>query len=256
VRDEIGLRPERISAVSGGALTGAGFITRRGKRVLDTMCAAFADLDSNIDPHEVTTDDGLSAHQRLYREIVADVFDATARREIADGPVFQVLIGHPPTGKLSKFTGTAATLAYEAELHAVGSPHFEWAETVGVTSTQVDARKAAKDGKLVDLICAAAVIPPLFDLAVWDGKPVIDGGMADQAPMPEPDKGSTLILLTRDYSAVPEVDGCTYISPSSETQADKVDFTDPAKIRRAWQQGEADGRKYLDRIRRHPRQTD
>ncbi|WP_335743933.1 patatin-like phospholipase family protein [Sulfitobacter alexandrii] len=162
VRDEIALDPDRITGVSGGAGTAAGFITRRGKMFLDNLCGAFDSLDSNMDPHAVG-DDGWSPHQKLYREVVSDVFDRTAMAEVADGPSFQILIGHPPAGALARLTGTAATLAYEAELHLVGSPHFNWAEKIGVTSTMVDARQAAADGKLADLICAAAVIPPLFD---------------------------------------------------------------------------------------------
>ncbi|NNK15406.1 MAG: patatin-like phospholipase family protein, partial [Sulfitobacter sp.] len=167
------------------------------------------------------------------------------QREVADGPPYQILIGHPPTNTLPKLSGTAATLAYEAELHLIGSPHFDWAEKIGVSSTLVDARQAAKAGKLADLICAAAVIPPLFDLPQWDGKPVIDGGMADQAPMPEPDHGQTLILLTREYDQIPDIEGRSYIAPSREVDADKIDFTDPEKIIRSWKSGEADGREYL-----------
>ena len=249
VRDELDLDPVRICGVSGGAGTAAGFITRRGKQFIDRLCEAFQSLDSNIDPHDIIEGEGWSAHQGIYREVVADVFDRGAQREIADGPSFQVLIGHPPTGLLAKMTGTAATLAYEAELHLIGSPHFNWAEKVGVTSTLVDARQAARDGKLVDLICAAAVIPPLFDLARWDGKDVIDGGMADQAPMPDPDEGKTLILLTRDYDAVPDIEGRHYIGPDEATDADKIDFTDPDKLRRTWAAGEADGRAYLQSLK-------
>lgn len=245
VRDVIGLEPERISAVSGGALTAAGFITRRGRTVLDTMCDAFRELDSNVDPHELAEGAGLTAHQRLYREIVSDVFDRGATREVADGPLFQVLIGHPPTGALASLSATAATLAYEAELHLIGSPHFDWAERVGVTYSRVDGRKAAREGRLVDLICAAAVIPPLFELARWEGQEVIDGGMADQAPLPHPSAGNSLILLTRDYPDIPVIDGRLYVSPSEETEADKIDFTDPEKITRAWDQGEVDGRAFL-----------
>lgn len=248
VRDEIKLDPQRIAGVSGGAGTASGFITRRGKQFIERLCEAFADLDSNFDPHALIEGEGLSPHQRIYREVVADVFDRTAQREVANGPSYQVLIGHPPMGTLGKLTGTAATLAYEAELHLINAPHFNWAEKIGVTSTLVDARQAARDGKLVDLICAAAVIPPLFDLARWDDKDVIDGGMADQAPMPQPDEGKTLILLTRDYKAIPEIEGRTYIAPSSSVAADKIDFTDPQKLKDSWEAGERDGRAFLDSL--------
>ncbi|TMM55492.1 patatin-like phospholipase family protein [Sulfitobacter sabulilitoris] len=245
VRDGIDLSPVRISAVSGGALTGAGFITRKGRDVLDAMMAAFAHTDANVTLHDLTHGTGSTPHQRIYREVVGDVFDAAACRIVANGPSFQVLIGRPPLDRAPKLSGSAAALAYEAELHLIGNPHFNWAEKIGVTAELVDARQAARDGRLVDLICAAAVIPPVFDPPLWDGRPVIDGGMADQAPLPQPDEGSTLILLTRDYARIPQIETRHYVRPSHKVEADKIDFTDPDKIARTWAQGEADGREFL-----------
>ncbi|MFD0859022.1 patatin-like phospholipase family protein [Roseovarius aquimarinus] len=245
VRDPLGLDPARISAVSGGALTGAGFITRQGARILSLMKEAFAEQQSNAPMHEIAEGAGISPHQRIYREVVEAAMTRKAIETIANGPVFQIYLGHPPTGTLAPMTGVAATLAYEAELHLISSPHFNWAERIGVTATMVDARQAARDGRLTDLICAAAVIPPLFDLARWDGKDVIDGGMSDQAPMPEPDEGRSLILLTRAYRRIPEIEGRHYVAPGDEVEADKVDFTDPAKIDRTWNQGKNEGERFL-----------
>jgi len=119
------------------------------------------------------------------------------------------------------------------------------AHTQGKRHQQNLARRAARDGHLADLICAAATIPPLFQPPVWNGKPVIDGGMSDQAPMPEPDIGQTLVLLTREYSGLTPVEGRIYTQPDSETPADKIDFTDPEKIRATWNCGMRDGRIFL-----------
>ena len=90
----------------------------------------------------------------------------------------------------------------------------------------------------------------------WDGKPVIDGAMADQAPMPDPDDGRTLVLLTRDYGSVPDLSDRTYLWPSREVPADKIDFTDPADIRRSWEIGEADGRRFLETFKTETNQTE
>jgi hypothetical protein len=165
---------------------------------------------------------------------------------VADGPAFQILLGHPPASVLGKITGTLSTVAYEAELHSGGGPHLVWAERVGVGSTLVDARAAARNGRLTDLICAAAAIPPVFEPPLWDCRPVIDGGMVDQAPMPDPNEGSTLVLLTRDYASVPDRADRSYLAPSREVPADKIDFTEPDDIRRSWEIGEADGRRFLE----------
>ena len=69
--------------------------------------------------------------------------------------------------------------------------------------------------------------------------------MADQAPMPEPDEGETLILLTRDYKRLPDDDSRYYVHPGSETPADKIDFTDPAKLLETWKMGAADAKRIL-----------
>ena len=248
VRDAIGLDPVRIAGVSGGAMSAAGFIARRGQMMLDEMTSAFAEQDRNFDLNELTNDrDGKTPHQRIYRDVVTSVLQGV-QDDIASGPSYQVLISHPPDDDWDAMSGSAATLAYEAELHLVSSPHFNWAEKGGLDCSLVDARKAAAEGRLIDLISAAATIPPIFDVPTWEGRPVVDGGMADQAPMPDPDEGRTLILLTREYDEVPEIDGRLYVWPSRETPADKIDFTDPGKLRRTWEIGERDGRAFLERL--------
>ena len=245
VRDEIGLAPARIASVSGGALSAAGFLCRRGPLVYQVMTKRFAEQDHNIAWHSFE-EDGLTPHQRLYRECVDAVIDADARREIADGPPWDVLLGHPPADGMPTASGTVAALAYEAELHTRNSPHARAPSALGVTATRVDGRAAARDGRLTDLICAAAIIPPVFEPMVWDGRPVVDGGLYDQAPMPEPDRGRTLVVLTRRYERLPDVTGREYVWPSEEAPIDKIDFTDAQKLRRTWAQGEADGATYLE----------
>ena len=142
VRDAIGLKPARISCISGGALSAAGFICRRGRTWLDVMTDRFARAGSNI-AWDTFEEDGLTPHQRIYRE-------------------------------------------------------------------------------------------------------VIDGGMVDQAPLPESGEGATPIRLTRRNDRLPDVAGRTYLWPRDETPADKIDFTDPGKLRATRDCGAADGRRYLN----------
>ena len=81
---------------------------------------------------------------------------------------------------------------------------------------------------------------------LWNDRRVVDGGMASQAPLPEPNEGVTMVLLTRDYSRLPEVEGRHYVAPAQETAADKIDFTNPQKLRDTWAQGERDAQRLLD----------
>ncbi|EAQ14194.1 patatin-like phospholipase family protein [Maritimibacter alkaliphilus] len=236
--------PERVTGVSGGALAGAAWLAGYERKLLDEMCAAFEKRDTNFDLFAADAD-GITPHQELYCSVVDRVIDASAAKKIAAGPAFQILIGHPPETGLPTMTGAAMALAYEAELHTINSPHFNWAEKMGLTAELVDANDAARNGKLVELVNAAAVIPPVFEPPLWNDKRVVDGGMADQAPMPEPNEGETLVLLTRPYERLPDIEGRVYVWPSEETPADKIDFTDPQKLRNTWALGEADAEKFL-----------
>ncbi|AHD00353.1 patatin-like phospholipase family protein [Leisingera methylohalidivorans] len=244
IEEELPLQPARVTGVSGGALTLAGFLAGRGERVLAEMKEAFRSTDRNLNWHKPGAD-RLTPHQRVYAEVVSRVLDGDALARVAAGPQSQILLGHPPSDRWAGLTGSLATLAYEAELHIVGSPHFNWAERFGVTSSLVDARIAARNGRLADLVRFAATIPPVFKPPRWDGMAVIDGGMADQAPMPEPDDGRTLVVLTRPYKRLPQVAGRLYVWPAEEVPADKIDFTDPAKIQATWDAGLAAGEAFL-----------
>lgn len=238
------LRPERVTGVSGGALAGAAWLSGNERTLLEVMCEAFEQRDSNLDLFNAS-EDGITPHQELYCGVVSKVLDDDACARIAEGPQFQILIAHPPETGVPTLTGTALAAAYEAELHLKSAPHFGWAEKMGLEAHLVDANAAARDGRLVDLVNAAAVIPPVFEPPQWEDRRVVDGGMADQAPMPEPDEGETIVLLTREYRNLPEIAGRHYIAPSRETPADKIDFTDPQKLRDTWAQGEADAARYL-----------
>lgn len=241
--------PERIACVSGGTLSAASFVTGRGRRLLDVMAETFERQDSNVDWHTIEEGTGLTPHQSLYREVVTEVLgDREAQEAVAGGPPLQVILAHPAGADgLARATGGLAALAYEAELHIVSRPDLDWAEAAGLSTSRVDAREAARQGRLIDLVCAAATIPPLFDPPLWDGRPVVDAGMASQAPHPVPDDGATLVLATRRYRHWPE-DGRTYVAPSEAVPADKIDFTDPVKIRETWERGEEDARRFLAQL--------
>ena len=250
LRQEIPIAPARVTGVSGGACSCCGFVTHRGMRVRDTMIEKFEQHDRNLPLYEpFDGKPGNSPHQQIYRDVIEACFgDAEAHKAIAEGPDMHILIARPPDRGWPRLTGTAMTLVYEADTFVRSHPHLKWAEACGTRGELIDARQAARDRRLVDLVCAAATIPPAFDPPLWDGKPAVDAGMIDQAPMPVPDRGDTLILLTKRFRDIPEVPGRTYVMPSQEVPAEKIDFTDPQKLRDTWALGEEDGRRFLANI--------
>lgn len=248
VAPAIGLAPERVVGVSGGALSAAAMISGRAQELRRVMIERFETVDSNIDLHALQEGHSITPHQRIYREIVAAVLDdEEARQRVANGPAFQVQIGHPPSEAAPRASTVPLFTLYEAEMRVRGTPHLRWCQAAGLRAELVDARQAARDGRLCELICAAAVIPPVFKIAIWDGQQVIDSGMADKAPMPRPDRGRTLVLLTREFRNTPKDPRRLYVAPSRETPADKIDFTDPEKLRKTWELGRRDGEAFLER---------
>lgn len=240
------LDPARVIGVSGGALSAAAWLGDVEARLRDTMIDTFSAVDRNVTWHDIDGDDGLTPHQRVYTEVIETVLDAQTQSRIADGPEFQVLLARPKgEGAIAQMHALLAGSAYEIEKRLVDRPDPRWSAAVGLREYRADARAAARQGTLQKLILAAATIPPIFRMPEWDGEPVADGGMVNQAPMPDPDKGTTLVLLTRNYRKMPE-DGNTYVTPSEPVLDGKIDFTDPRKLREAWDLGEKDGRRFCD----------
>ena len=241
----IHLRPERIAAVSGGALSACAFISGTEKKLFDVMGGALAERESNVSSWDEIGEDGFTPHQRMYREIVSEVLDGEAARKVADGPKLQVLLAHPPLDMLPKLSTLPMMIAYQADLATRSTPHVLSSNAIGANQVLVDANAAAREGRLVDLVCNAAVIPPVFNVQAWDGRPVIDGGMASKAPLPDPDEGRTLMLLTRRFRNLPDEPDRLYVQPSESVPADKIDFTSKRKIAETWDSGVADGHAFL-----------
>ncbi|GAA4053308.1 patatin-like phospholipase family protein [Parerythrobacter jejuensis] len=239
--DRLSLHPKRISGVSGGVLSGAAWIAGREQRLLDVMGDAFARNDSNLDAAK----SNFTVHQEMYRQVVADTLDSDAIDAVCEGPDYEAVLAVPPQWLPPIMFVILAGALYQTEKAVKSRPHLRWTRRVGLQPFRVDAKKAARDGKLVDLICAAATIPPVFDVPEWDGKRVLDGGLIDKAPPPQPDEGRTLFLMTKRYRNLPVTDRCLYLQPSCEVPADKIDFSDRSKLDRTWRQGALDGTAWL-----------
>lgn len=125
---------------------------------------------------------------------------------IAQGPPFEILLTALPA-KLPTWLGATLTLALrEADNTICSAPHGRFAEAAGAHELRIDGRKAAREGHLADLVCLAAMIPPVFDIGTWKGEEIVDAGTLDNAPIPEPDEDCTLVLLTLSYRNLPETD--------------------------------------------------
>jgi len=186
-------------------------------------------------------------HQEMYRDVVDVTLDAEALERIADSPEYEIALAVPPKGLPLTLSAVIYGVFYKLDEAVRSTPHLRLPATAGLRDYRVDARQAARQGQLIDLICAAATIPPVFDVPTWEGERVLDGGMLDKAPLPSKDEGSTLVLLTSRYSNCPGTQRRAYVQPSTEVAADKIDFADASKVTLTWEQGERDGKAWLAR---------
>lgn len=242
------LQPTRVAGVSGGALSAACFLAGREKNLLDTMGGAFAKVDRNINLWNREGRGELTPHQRIYREVVEQTLDKSAEEMIAAGPQFQVLLAYPPSSRFPRMSTFPLLVANFIDLQLRSTPNLVMTKWLGLKDELIDAREAAREGKLVDLICNAAAIPPVFDLHNWNGKKVIDGGLSCKAPLPEPDQGQTLLLLTRRFRNLPTHPNRLYVEVSDETPADKLDFTNRKQLELTWEMGRRDGERFLNKL--------
>ena len=236
------LSVKRVSGVSGGALSAAAWIGGRERDLLMLMTEAFRINDRNYDLKR----SNYTPHQEIYRAVVETTLDQAAIDRIADGPEYQVRLSCPPDALPARVSAVVYGILYKLDQAIRGTPHLVLPKAAGLEELCVDARQATRDGTLIDLICAAATIPPVFDVPRWEGDLVLDGGMLDKAPLPQPDEGRTLLLLSSRYSTFPQSDRYVYVQPGEEVAADKIDFSDADKVTRTWEQGERDARDWLD----------
>ena len=245
------LAPVRVTGSSGGALSAAAWIAGVEQELFDRFKRAIAEQDDNVTLRAMGDDHGRSPHQRIYTRIISDVIDADAMARIADGMAFQINLSTPGVSVAPTLRALIGGTLYHAEQAVAATPRPRLASITGMKQRLVDARVAARDGTLPELIRMAATVPPAFRADRWKGEVVFDGGMVNKAPLPDPDAGPTLILLTKRFRILPDDDGgrITYVQPSQDVlPGDKLNFTDPDLLAKAWKQGEEDGRRWRNKI--------
>jgi predicted acylesterase/phospholipase RssA len=207
--------PERVTGVSGGALSASAWLADREEFLFERFSRAVRNTDWNVSLSDLDDEDGRSPHQRVYEAIVEDVIDAAAQARIAEGPGFQINVSTTGEGAGATLRALAAGTIYQIEQIVAPTPRPRLSATAGVEQRLIDARRAARDGVLPDLIRMAATVPPAFRPDHWDGEPIYDGGMVDKAPLPAPDRGRTLVLLTKRFKTLPnDQDHVDYVMPS------------------------------------------
>ena len=243
---------ERASAVSGGAVVAASLLGRCLDTLLDNMRKQFARLDHNVRWKAIGSNKALLPHCTAYHQAISDTFGKEAMRQIAEGPELLVSLTRPPARWPHKLAVAVASSVHESERLIRQTPHGRWCRQLGFRQEVVRANDLETGDQLASLLIASGCVPPFIPLQTWDDRPSLDGSLLDNAPaavLEEKRQGDAgrpiLILVTRRYGRLPERGNRTYLSPSRDLPAHKLDFTDADSVDRAYRLGREDAETFL-----------
>ena len=189
----------------------------------------------------------LAAMRRAIRGMVAATSEPDYMRHDTD---FHIAVTRLPRG-LPPILGSALGIgAYQLEKHLFAPVHPQFGRRLGFTAEFVRVRAMTAPNQLADALMASSGVPPFMPITQVGGRPAFDGGLFDGVPVApltpiEAAGGRSLVLLTRLYKELPQVNGRTYVQPSRRLRVKQFDLRDPAGIRDAYELGLKDGAAFV-----------
>lgn len=248
----LGLAPERIGAVSAGAAMACAALTGVFEDLVEDFARRAAANSGNFLPRNWLRGRPAFPHEQMYRATILAMTSASRLTRLRAGPDLRVLIGRPPPGAGRAGTLLLGLVGSRLESLLGGGVHAVWGRRCGFRPELVSVRECGSAEDLAALLLHSACTPPALPLYLRGGRPVLDGGIVDGAPVEavEPAR-STLVLLTRRYpeSALPRVAGRTYVQPSEPIRIETWDYASPELVRETFALGARDGRAFAESLR-------
>jgi predicted patatin/cPLA2 family phospholipase len=238
------LVPRRIAATSAGAAIACVLFAGRLREGLAHFRAATAANRRNAYPANVLRGRAVFPHAAMYRRALLETIDAAALARLRAGPEIVVPITRAP-----RWLGTRSAFAvagvFDAIEHALArSPHPRLARQCGFGVEYGRVSECATPDALADLVLASSCTPPFTPLLSHAGRPALDGGIVDNAPVEAVGDGPTLVLLTRSFTRLPAHPMRTYLQPSQRVPVKSWDYTDPAGLDAAFALGQRDAERW------------
>ena len=250
VAPEIGLAPRRLIGVSAGAAFAVAAAIGRIDEVLEDFKARVDANQANFVPRsQRATGERPFPHERIYGGILRTHIGEAELEHVQHTQEFSALLAHPHRrlgAKRGLALGVVATVLNQKERLV----HARWGRRFGFTPALVSARDCETPDELVELILQSSCVPPLMPYYRRGGRPVIDGGVIDNAPADLVEaEGATLVLLSYPHGPTNRSEGPrrTYVQPSGEIPISQWDYTDPDGVQKTFDMGRADAERFLER---------
>jgi predicted acylesterase/phospholipase RssA len=250
VADEIGLAPRRLVGVSAGAAFAVAAAIGRIDDVLHDFKARAAANPGNFVPrNRRAPGERAFPHERIYGGLLRDHIGPAELDHVQHRQEFSALLAHPHPwlgARRGLALGVVATVLNQKERLV----HARWGRRFGFAPALVSARDCETPEALVELILQSSCVPPIMPYYRRGGRPVIDGGVIDNAPAALVDhEGPTLVLLSFPHRPTNREEGPrrTYVQPSGPIPISQWDYTNPEGVQRTFDLGRADGERFLAR---------
>ena len=255
IAERLRLTPTLAVGVSAGAFACVYSLLGIGPDVRKRVLGACGPQLKNFDVAGWRTGGPLCPVGPMYRDLLAAVIDAPALARIKQITDLQIAVTRLPRGMPPLLGAAIGVGAYQLEKHLLHPVHPRFGRKLGFRAEFVHVRVMADAAELIDALMASAGVPPFMPVANVGGRPAFDGGLVDNVPIEplapvEAAGGRTLVLLTRVYDRLPQINGRTYVQPSRRIAVKQFDVRNPDGIRTAYELGLTDGATFAAEVRR------
>jgi predicted acylesterase/phospholipase RssA len=246
------LEPARVSAVSAGSAIACALFSGSFDEGFVHYKKALAANASNFHLRNLLRDQPIFPHGDIYRTtILAGINERTLLR-LHRGPEISVLVACPPRWASPGVAVLLGMIAGGIDEWSKEQVHASIGPRIGFAPWFISVRECATPAALADLIIASSCVPPLTPQARRNGISLLDGGGVSNVPTEglADEKGATLVLLTRQFRALPSIPGRTYVQPSQPIPAAAWDYTDETAVQSTFDLGRRDGERFCKAIGR------
>ena len=240
-----------VSTCSAGACTAILILTGRRELAYQFWLGRRAHVRKNLEWWRLARGQRPAPHYPIYRDtLLCALADGGFERLRAAPFRIDVLVAAPPNGLPIPLAVPIGLGAYSLERWLnPGRLHPGVGRRLGFEPVAVDARTCPTAEAVTELVLASSATPPFTPVGTVGGRPVLDGGLVDNAPafVAEAERRwrRHLVVLTRPYpaSSVGHRGNRWYLCPSEPVPADRWDYTRPERIAATIALGVRDGER-------------
>jgi predicted acylesterase/phospholipase RssA len=245
------LRPRVVGSVSAGSAIACAAAAGILEDVLVEMKRRTARNPRNLYLGNWRRQRPIFPHEEIYRQTILETLADTDLESIHAGPDIRVLVSRPPDGLGAVPSLALACVAYHLDkLAREERVHSVWGRRLGFRGVVVSVRSCRTLAELSELILHSSCTPPLLSQYHRDGRPILDGGLVDGAPVElVAEAESALVLVPRHVPAerLPKVAGRTYVVPSRPVPVEVWDYTRPDLLQETFDLGRRDGEAFAEK---------